>query len=41
MSLHYLGMHEPQKMLYTINDIALACYIFNTNEPMLIIVDGK
>jgi len=44
MSLHYLGKHEPRKvfsvMLSTVS--ALACYIFDTYQPILIFfVDSK
>jgi len=46
VSLHYLGKHEPQKlgssvMLYTENDTNLACYIFNTYQPILAIFGRK
>jgi len=46
MSLHYLGKHDPRKlglsvMLSTVS--ALACYIFDTCQPILMIffVDSK
>jgi len=45
MSLHYLGKHEPHKLglfsLYTENDTALACCIFDNHEPILIIFGSK
>jgi len=44
MSLHYLGKHEPQKLgLFSHTVSALACYIFDTYQPILIIffVDSK
>jgi len=42
MSLHYLGKINPRNwvssvMLYAENDTALACYIFNIYQPILII----
>jgi len=50
MFLHYLGKHEhePLKLclfnhtLYFENDTAMACYIFDIHQPILIIfVDDK
>jgi len=42
MSLHYLGKHEPRKlvysvMLYTEKDTALACYISDIPQPISIV----
>jgi len=42
VSLHYLGIHEPinlvfSVMLYTKNNIDLACYILHIHQPILII----
>jgi len=41
MSLHYLGKMNPQNwvfsvMLFTKNDIVVACYIFDIHQPVLI-----
>ena len=39
MSLHYLGKHEPHKLglfSHVQNDTALACYIFDTHQLILI-----
>jgi len=46
MSLHYLGIHEFQKMglfSYAVyqNDTPLACYIFDNHEPILLIFGSK
>jgi len=38
MFLHYLGNHEPRKLVFLVmlkNDTALVCYIFNIHRPML------
>jgi len=46
MSLHYLVKYEPgnwvsSPMLHTEDDTALACYIFDTYQPILIILAGS
>jgi len=46
MSLHYLGKVNPENCISSVilclkNDTALACYIFDSYQPILIILAGN